>query len=1219
MGSRGRRGPLFGVLAVVLFLSVASPASATLVYETQWGSTGTDPGQFQTPEGVAVGAGGVVYVADSLNDRIQKFDADGVFLTTWGLYGTAGNGRFSRPSGVATDFAGNVYVADTGNHRIQKFDSNGVFLTKFGSFGNGNGQFNGPYGVATDATGNVYVADTGNNRIQKFDSSGSFLFKWGTPGSGTSQFNSPTDVAVDGSDVYVTDSFNYRIQKFDSSGAFLTAWGSQGNAPGQFDVPYGIAADPTVGVVVSDSNNHRVQRFSSSGDFLSSAGSFGSGPGEFRFPTGVGAASGSVYVADSGNDRIERFAASAVIRVQKDAVPDDPQDFDFTTGGGLSPSTFQLDDDGNPSNALSNSRVFPVDPGSGYSVSETVPAGWDLASATCSDGSPPSNIDVSVSEEVTCTFTNNKRAQIVVVQDTLPDDPQDFDYTAGGGLTPTSFQLDDDGDNSNALSNTRTFDNVSPGSGYSISQTTPGGWTAADVTCSDGSSPSNIDVSPGEVVTCTFANVTPTSGLVKVVKDAQPNDPQDFSFSAAGGLSPSSFQLDDDGDNSNALSNQRTFVVGPGSGYSVSETVPSGWLLSSATCSDGSPVSNIDVSSGEVVTCTFTNQRPATVVVVKDAQPNNAQDFDFTAGGGLSPSSFQLDDDGNATLSNTRTFSNVAPGTGYSLSEAVPEGWEQVSATCSDGSPVSNIDAGPAETITCTFTNRRLGIIQVVKNAQPDDPQDFSFTAGGGLSPSSFLLDDDGDNSNGLFNSRSFLGLQPGNYSIAETVPAGWNQLSATCNDGSSPSNISLSTGEFVQCVFTNQKRGTITVVQDTSPDGPQDFSYTAPGLTPNSFQLDDDGDNSNALSNTRTYSNLNSGTYAISQTTVPGWLLEQATCSDGSSPSSINLGIGEDVTCTFVNSQRSKIVVRKDAQPDHFQDFSFTTGGGFSQSSFQLDDDGNEANPLPSSLTFIVDPGSGYSVSEDPPPAPWTLDSATCSDGSPVSNIDASQGETVTCTFVNKAQGLITYPRPKGATPLRASLVPAYKPCTAPNRTHGPPLAFPSCNPPVQQSSAITIGTPDANGSAANAVGIVRFDVNWFPGGVDDTDVQIGGSVIDVRCLAGTVSCGNANAADGSDYTGRLRARTLLRITDPLSIESATVQDIPLEVTLSCANTASTAIGGQCDVNTTVDTLIPGAVPEGRRSIWAMDQVQLFDGGNDGDVTTIPNTLFMVQGTFTP
>ena len=64
------------------------------------------------------------------------------------------------------------------------------------------------------------------------------------------------------------------------------------------------------------------------------------------------------------------------------------------------------------------------------------------------------------------------------------------------------------------------------------------------------------------------------------------------------------------------------------------------------------------------------------------------------------------------------------------------------------------------------------------------------------------------------------------------------------------------------------------------------------------------------------------------------------------------------------------------------------------------------------------------------------------------------------------------THPRPKGATPLRVSLVPAFNACTAPNRTHGPPLAFPSCNPPVQSSSAVTIGSPDFNGAAANSEG---------------------------------------------------------------------------------------------------------------------------------------------------
>src|SRR6185503_16829768 len=106
-----------------------------------------------------------------------------------------------------------------------------------------------------------------------------------------------------------------------------------------------------------------------------------------------------------------------------------------------------------------------VVPGAGYSIAETVPSGWDQTSATCSDGSPPANIDVAAGETVTCTFANRKRGQIVAVKDAVPNDPQDFGFTAGGGLSPASFSLDDDADNT--LSNTRTFADLSPGSGYS--------------------------------------------------------------------------------------------------------------------------------------------------------------------------------------------------------------------------------------------------------------------------------------------------------------------------------------------------------------------------------------------------------------------------------------------------------------------------------------------------------------------------------------------------------------------------------------------------------------------------------------------------------------------------------------------------------------------------------------------------------------------------------
>ena len=291
----------------------------------------------------------------------------------------------------------------------------------------------------------------------------------------------------------------------------------------------------------------------------------------------------------------------------------------------------------------------------------------------------------------------------------------------------------------------------------------------------------------------------------------------------------------------------------------------------------------------------------------------------------------------------------------------------------------------------------------VVKDAQPDDPQDFSFTAGGGLSPSSFQLDDDGDDSNGLARSRLFDAVPPGSgYSISEASVPGWD-TTATCSDGSPPSNIDVGPSELVTCTFTNRSRGSITLNLDTRPDGPQDFSFTTTGgLSPSSFQLDDDGDNGNELPSTLSFPDLSAGQYSIDQTPVAGWVQEEGDCSNGSPVSDIDLAPGEDITCTIAMSTRAKIVAVKDTRPNAQQDFGFTAGGGLSPSSFQLDDNGVETDALPSRRTFIVDPGSGYSVVEAGPPVGWEMISATCSDGSPTTNIDVVAGEAVTCTFVN-------------------------------------------------------------------------------------------------------------------------------------------------------------------------------------------------------------------------
>jgi hypothetical protein len=213
------------------------------------------------------------------------------------------------------------------------------------------------------------------------------------------------------------------------------------------------------------------------------------------------------------------------------------------------------------------------------------------------------------------------------------------------------------------------------------------------------------------------------------------------------------------------------------------------------------------------------------------------------------------------------------------------------------------------------------------------------------------------------------------------------------------------------------------------------------------------------------------------------------------------------------------------------------------------------------------------------------------------------------------------THPRPRGATPLRASIVPSFKACAAPNRTHGTPLAFPSCNPPVQTSNFLTVGSPDANGAGANAQAFTLLSVK----STSPEDVLIQSTGTDIRCKPGTaaVVCSSPNGADGPDYSGQLQGNATIRISDhtngPTLTEAATVVDIPFPVNGTCANTTETTIGGTCAVNTSANAVVPGAVKDAQRAIVEIQQLQISDGGADGQVSTADNTLFGVQGVFIP
>jgi Tol biopolymer transport system component len=230
--------------------------------------------------------------------------------------------------------------------------------------------------------------------------------------------------------------------------------------------------------------------------------------------------------------------------------------------------------------------------------------------------------------------------------------------------------------------------------------------------------------------------------------------------------------------------------------------------------------------------------------------------------------------------------------------------------------------------------------------------------------------------------------------------------------------------------------------------------------------------------------------------------------------------------------------------------------------------------------------------------------------DGSGVANVTDTSGPNERAIGWAQPTG---YPRPRGASPLHVALVTAYARCAAPNRTHGPPLSFGSCNPPGKASQHLTVGTGDSNNRPARNEGFLRLVT--IPGNIatlaDEADVAIRFFSDDIFNL------------DLSDYAGELRASVPITITDQDNTPApgaATTPSFDLRVDATCTPTADPQEGSVCQASTSADALLPGLIKEGRRTIWQTGQVVVHDGGPDGDAATVTgNTLFARQGVFVP
>jgi len=304
--------------------------------------------QLWSPTGLAVDANGVLYIADSGNNRIRRVDANGIITTVAGsgVAGFSGDGgpavsaQLSAPAGVAVDANGNLYIADTGNHRIRKVTPAGI-VTTFA--GNGTAAAAGDggqavkaqlsaYAITIDAAGNLFIGDVDNRRIRKVTTDGVISTVAGSAIS--NQFSNFHEITVDRlGNIFVAATDNSVIREVISGTGAVTTFAGNG-ANGFFGdgspatvaalaFPRGVAFDSQGDMLIGDSGNFRIRLVVQSDGKMNTVAGTGdasfSGDGraalnaQFLAPKGVAVdGRGNLYIADSGNNRIREVGNGAV-------------------------------------------------------------------------------------------------------------------------------------------------------------------------------------------------------------------------------------------------------------------------------------------------------------------------------------------------------------------------------------------------------------------------------------------------------------------------------------------------------------------------------------------------------------------------------------------------------------------------------------------------------------------------------------------------------------------------------------------------------------------------------------------------------------------------------------------------------------------------------------------------------------------------------------------
>jgi uncharacterized protein (TIGR03437 family) len=403
------------------------------------------------PSGVALDGAGDLFIADTINNVIDKVAAATGIVTTVAGNGTGGyagdagpatKAGLNGPTSVSVDGSGNLYIADSGNSAIRKVTTaTGIITTVAGNPGLSL-RLNGPQGVAVDGSGNVYIADTNNDVIRKVSAATGIITivagngAEGYAGDGglavNAELGGPTGVAVDHSgNLYIADLNTNVIRKVVAATGIITTVAGNGSAgysgdggpapKAELKSPAGVAVDGSGNLYIADQYNCSIRKVASATGIITTVAGNGvagySGDGgqatnaQISYPYGVTVdGPGNVYIADSANYRIRLLAPEGIRPVLSLA---ETHAGNFTLGQAGATYSVMV---GNAAGAGATSGIVTLNKTvpAGLTLQSMSGAGWSCAANTCtrsdtlSGGTsyPPVTVAVNVWADAPSQATN---------------------------------------------------------------------------------------------------------------------------------------------------------------------------------------------------------------------------------------------------------------------------------------------------------------------------------------------------------------------------------------------------------------------------------------------------------------------------------------------------------------------------------------------------------------------------------------------------------------------------------------------------------------------------------------------------------------------------------------------------------------------------------------------------------------------------------------------